>query len=68
MNWSGARNARGNSTLSLAVVGDRIYVDMEGRINSTWGGVSYEMTGQYLSSHQVGVILMVGVNVPLTRS
>ena len=50
------------------MVSHGISVAVEDRLASTWAAVAEETTGSSWISHQVGVPLMVGGNVPLTMS
>ena len=71
MRWSNcieASEASGRSTLPLVIVRAGISVSIDIGPTSTWYDVAVETTRRSFSSHQVWVILMVGVNVPLARS
>ena len=54
--------------LSFAMVSSGISIAVEDRLEITWAAMAEETTGHSWISRQVGLTLMVGVNVPSTMS
>ena len=68
MNWSGASKVRERCALSPTAVRSGVSVAAGVQLARVWATVADETTGWLLVSHQVGLILMVGIKVPSIMS
>ena len=61
-------NSIGGYAMSFDMVSSGIYVEVDDSLTSTCSDMAAETNGCLCISHQVGLTLMVGVNVPSTMS